>query len=283
MLSQTGYGRGINSNQYGKATVEVKAVNGKFLDIVAKGRVSQIEELIKKEVQRATTRGSVEVRVFLDLVSSSASVNLNLAKSQLKLAKQLSKQTGAKQNVGAKELLATPGVVVDSDLEPEQLLSLVFPALQSALTAFAEFKKKEGQELAKDLKEQGRQIEQLLSMVEARVPVMLTENKEKMRARIKEILGDIVLDETKLANEIAYFIDRVDINEEIKRLKSHMLQYNGLLGQLICGKQLEFLSQEMTREINTMGSKSNDIEITNCVLAMKNVNEKIKEQIRNAE
>ena len=288
MLSQTGYGKGTNENQTGKITIEIKSVNGKFLDIALKAprQILCIEEEIKKEIQKVATRGTVEVRVNLELKSASVpEVNIDLAKEYAKLAKNLSKEVGIKNDLGVSKMLNLPDILSGAETETakEEILSLVLPALKEALKMFEKFKQKEGKNMQKDLESFGTEIAEKLKEVKARVPKMLKENQGKMRSRISELLGSIELDEAKLANEIAFFVDRVDINEEIKRLESHLEQYFNLMQQKTPGKQIEFLSQEMTREINTMGAKSNDIEITKCVLAMKNSNEKIKEQMRNIE
>jgi len=288
MLSQTGYGKGTNENDLGKITIEIKSVNGKFLDIALKAprQILCIEEDIKKEIQKVASRGTVEARVNLELkVQSLPLVNYELAKSYACIAKKIAKTAKIKNDLHASKMLQMPDVLSSSETEisNKDLLLLVKPALKSALNMFAAFKQKEGKNMQKDLEGFGEEIAEKLKEVKNRVPKMLKENQEKMRKRVQELLGSVELDESKLANEIAFFVDRVDINEEIKRLESHLGQYRELMGEKTPGKQIEFLSQEMTREINTMGSKSNDIEITKCVLAMKNANEKIKEQMRNVE
>ena len=287
MLSQTGYGRGTNQTEAGSATVEIKAVNGKFLDFVLKAprSVSIYEEQIKKEIMAVASRGTIEVRVNVNLaVSSRPTLNLEVAKGYLALSNELSKALKVKNTLTSAKLMAMDNVVEEKENEDEERVwALVLPALKDAVKMFKAFKAKEGKNMQKDLASWADVIADELKQVKGRVPKMLAENQERMRARIQELLGSVEIDEAKLANEIAFFVDRVDINEEIKRLESHLEQYNKLLEEKTPGKQIEFLSQEMTREINTMGSKSNDIEITKHVLQMKNANEKIKEQMRNIE
>lgn len=287
MLSQTGYGKGESQTELGSCQLEIKAVNGKFLDITLKAprQIAAIEEQIKKEIQKVATRGTVEVRISLNL-NQKPELMLN---SQLVAAYKAAagglKKLGIKNDLKASKLLFAPDVLsfAEKSIDSKELWQLVLPSLKAALKMFVSFKQKEGKNMQADLAQMGEQISKELAEVKKRVPKMLKENQDKMRTRIKELLGSTELDEAKMANEIAFFVDRVDINEEIKRLESHLGQYAELLKETAPGKQIEFLSQEMTREINTMGSKSNDIEITKHVLAMKNANEKIKEQMRNIE
>ena len=288
MLSQTGYGRATNETELGSVIIEIKAVNGKFLDIALKAprAINPFEEQIKKEIMAVASRGTVEVRVNLNLTSfSRPTLNFDAAKEYVALSKELSKKLKVKDSLNSAKLLVMNDVIsqTETEIEDKKLWELVGPALKDALKMFKAFKTKEGKNMQKDLQGWADVIAKELTEVKVRVPQMLKENQEKMRTRIKELLGSVELDEAKLANEIAFFVDRVDINEEIKRLESHLGQYNLLMAEQTPGKQIEFLSQEMTREINTMGSKSNDIEITKHVLNMKNANEKIKEQMRNIE
>lgn len=288
MQSQTGYGRGTSSSSKGSLTLDIKSVNGKFLDITIKAPrfITPFEEKIKKEISKVATRGTIEVRINTSLENKSLpKANFALAAEYLALSKTLSKQLGVKNDIKTSRLLSMPEVLStqEMELQDEEVWNLVESALTVALDQFKTFKTTEGKAMQTDLSNWCSAIQTQLEEVKQRVPNMLAENQAKMQQRIQELLGNIEVDQTKLANEIAFFVDRVDINEEIKRLQSHINQFNQLLLQETPGKQIEFLSQEMTREINTMGSKSNDIEITKCVLQMKNANEKIKEQMRNIE
>lgn len=288
MQSQTGYGRGTFSSSKGSLTLDIKSVNGKFLDITIKAPrfITPFEEKIKKEISKVATRGTIEVRINTSLENKSLpKANFALAAEYLALSKTMSKQLGVKNDIKTSRLLSMPEVLStqEMELQDEEVWNLVEPALTAALDQFKTFKTTEGKAMQTDLSNWCSAIQTQLEEVKQRVPNMLAENQAKMQQRIQELLGNIEVDQAKLANEIAFFVDRVDINEEIKRLQSHINQFNQLLLQETPGKQIEFLSQEMTREINTMGSKSNDIEITKCVLQMKNANEKIKEQMRNIE
>lgn len=288
MQSQTGYGRGTSSSSKGSLTLDIKSVNGKFLDITIKAPrfITPFEEKIKKEISKVATRGTIEARINTSLENKSLpKANFALAAEYLALSKTMSKQLGVKNDIKTSRLLSMPEVLStqEMELQDEEVWNLVEPALTAALDQFKTFKTTEGKAMQTDLSNWCSAIQTQLEEVKQRVPNMLAENQAKMQQRIQELLGNIEVDQAKLANEIAFFVDRVDINEEIKRLQSHINQFNQLLLQETPGKQIEFLSQEMTREINTMGSKSNDIEITKCVLQMKNANEKIKEQMRNIE
>lgn len=288
MKSQTGFGRSENINQFGSVTVEIRSVNGRFFEFSLKAPrlIMGLEEQIRNKLIKQIVRGTIEVKISLRLQKSVVPVvDLEMAKFFYEKIKILEKELNCKEPISVDKLLMLPEVIKIEEIEDSKnIWELLEPALNDAINKVLEFKIKEGLHLTKDISSQISSIEKTIAKVEKRVPKMIKENMTNMQNRIKEMLGVVEIDQTKLANEIAFFVDKVDINEEIKRLKSHINQFKETLkDKEAIGKKLEFISQEMTREINTMGSKSNDIEITNNVLLMKNLNEKIKEQIRNIE
>ena len=176
-------------------------------------------------------------------------------------------------------------IKIDSEAEDEQLLkTLAEKCTEGAVKELNRMRATEGKTIADDLAKIVANIGEALSKAEQRAPKVVEEYSQKLRAKITELLSGVEIDEARLLNETAFFADKADINEEISRLHSHIAQFTSALSSdQPQGRNLDFISQEMGREINTMGSKSNDTELTNLVVYMKNELEKIKEQIRNVE
>lgn len=211
--------------------------------------------------------------------------DLKVAEKFREAAKKISKELKIKDDLKISKLLSFPDVVSirKQEINEEELTELLSPALQTAISAIHTMRKTEGKNLARDIKSIASDIKKDLDKIEKQVPKMLESIHTKQKQRVKELLGEIEIDEGKLANEMAFWADKLDIHEEIERLKSHLLQLDKMTKEEGVGKKLEFLAQELTREINTTGSKSNDIEITKLVLSMKSHVERLKEQIRNIE
>ena len=182
--------------------------------------------------------------------------------------------------------MRTPDVIrISAEDDDEALVKeLATKAATEAVKNLDSMRKTEGKTVKADLKQLTENIISHLETVVKRAPVVVSEYREKLKARISEALSGVEIDEARLLNETAFFADKADINEEISRLTSHINQFlHSIDSDEPQGRKLDFISQEMNREINTMGSKSNDTELTRCVVAMKNELEKIKEQIRNVE
>lgn len=285
----TGYGKGVSQRENLTLTVELKAVNNRFLEINARLPKYFLagEEIVRKEIGAVIKRGTVDF--FYDLKDSGGSKTLvadyELAKLYCDVAKELSLRFGVLNELTTTDLMRIPDMItVANDFPSEVLGELLKEATSKAVSELEVMRVKEGESIKRDFKELIASVESYLCKVVSRAPSVVEEYREKLQKRISEYLGEVEIDAARLVNEVAFFADKADINEEIKRLRSHIAQFKETLeSERETGRKLDFLAQEMNREVNTMGSKSNDIEITNCVVAMKNELEKIKEQIRNVE
>lgn len=291
MKSMTGYGKYTATLGGRELTVEMKSVNNRYLEINMRlpKALSSLEEVVRSEIKKRLLRGSVDVYFNYSVVSDEAKnvvVDMALVKGYVTAAKNISETLGIENDFSVSDAFKIPEAVkveaVEEDVEV--LTSLMREAVGNACDQLAEMREKEGKGIKADLSHIAGNISAELDKVVLRAGDVVTEYAKKLRARIAELLGDVEIDENKLASEVAFFADKADINEEISRLKSHLVQfYDTLELDEQVGRKLDFLSQEMNREINTMGSKANDSFLTNCVLKMKNELEKIKEQIRNVE
>ncbi|MFA5449431.1 MAG: YicC/YloC family endoribonuclease [Clostridia bacterium] len=289
MYSMTGYGKGIAGGKL-RVSIEMKSVNHRFLDLVFKfPRGFQFaEETIRKIVSSEFARGHIEV--FLNYednreVKGGVVVDIGLAGSYLDAANILA-GLGYPNNFGVAEAMRTPDIVKITECEGDEdiLKSLVAAAAAEAAINLKAMRLSEGEKLIADIKTKIAAIADELEKVKQRAPFVSKEYGEKLRIRIGEALCGIDVDQSKIAAEVAFFADRTNIDEEITRLSGHISHYGEILaaGGTV-GKKLDFLTQEAHREVNTIGSKSNDSEITRAVLFMKNQIEMIREQVQNLE
>lgn len=291
MLSMTGYGKGISEDKSRTVTVEIKSVNNRYLDIssrVPKG-MAFADDIIRRVIRANAERGSFDV--FYQYVNRSDSAkkvyaDLPLAKEYYAASKKFSTEFVMENDVSVLALMRFPEVltVVSDEDDEEVIASLTEKSALLAMQKLNEMRSAEGKGIEKDLK---RLIDNTLCELQKavlRAPEVVNDYRDKLNKRMTEVLGGVKVDENLLINEVAFFSDKADINEEISRLKSHIDQFLKAFNERgAIGRKLDFLTQEMVREINTMGSKSNDLTLTGCVVAMKNEVEKIKEQIRNVE
>lgn len=289
MLSMTGYGKAEYLDNGISLIVEIRAVNNRVFDFNCKMPRSFIafEEKIRKTVGKFITRGRVDMFInFTDCSENSAQLDVNLekAKSYYEISKTISENLNLSNDVSVTYLMKCPEVVVDnftrdySDLE-----STILETVDSACQNFNSMREVEGEKLFSDMITRLHVIEELVSKIKERAPLVASEYREKLRVRIEEILQDVKYDEARLLSEVAFYTDRVNIDEEITRLYSHINQFKEISKSNGCGKKLDFLMQEFNRESNTICSKSNDIEVTNYALSLKNEIEKIREQVQNIE
>lgn len=293
MKSMTGYGKGEAAAKERRMTVEIKTVNNRYLETNVRlpKALSSVEETIKRVIREAISRGSAEVYVSYANGSDSAkkiTVDRAMINAYLAAADEIKSLTGGRlpYDITLSSLMKMSDVLgVEQAEEDESLLrSLAEEATGKAVAALVEMRRVEGETIKADLCKLAGNIENALLGVEERAPLVVKSYEEKLRARMVELLGGVEVDEARLLNEVAFFADKADINEEIQRLRSHLMQFRAAIEAATPqGRNLDFISQEMGREINTMGSKSNDGELTKKVVYMKNELEKIKEQIRNVE
>lgn len=291
MKSMTGYGKGQTAHNGRQVTIEVKAVNHRFLDLnlkLPKGFLF-LDDLIRKTLSKVISRGHLDVYVTYDNQSEdkgSYICNNQLGKDFYFLGELLSREIGIENDLTISSIMKAPDVLerVMPEENEEELKNLVVLSLASALTSLEEMRIAEGDEIKKDLALKLDILKKMRDKIESLSPKVTVDYKEKLTARISEYLAMPELDEQRIATEVALFADRSAIDEELTRLKSHFKQFDDLLvSEDPVGRKLDFLLQEINRETNTIGSKANFIEITNLVLKMKNEIEKIREQVQNIE
>lgn len=286
MKSMTGYGKGVAVKGDRTFTVELKAVNNRYLDIGCKlpKPLAFVEETLRNGVKAVVRRGSVDVYVNYENKSETdkrIDVDYALASELIKTSKLLRTQYCLEDDFQVTALMRSADVlkITAGEDDEAQVKALAKQAVEEAVKNLDAMRLTEGATVKADLKMLTENIIGYLEKVVKRAPIVVKEYREKLKARMKEILDGVEVDETRLLNETAFFADKADINEEISRLTSHINQFLRCLeSDEPQGRKMDFLSQEMNREINTMGSKSNDTELTECVVAMKNELEKIKEQ-----
>ncbi len=290
--SMTGYGRGESLKDSYRIKIEIKAVNHRYNDISVKmpRHINYLEESIKKLVKEKISRGKVDVYINLEYINESAvevKVDIALARSYKLALEELVQELNISDGVRLNNLLNIPEVIKTERREVDQDLiwNCVSEAMDIALSNIMIMKEKEGNELKIDIISKLENIENSLSHIVERSPFVVVEYKQKLQDRIKELIDNtILLDEDKINSEVAFFADKSSIDEEIVRLNSHIKQfYNILKEDEPIGRKLDFLIQELNREINTIGSKANDVEISKYVVELKAELEKIREQIQNIE
>ena len=291
MRSMTGYGKGTASSAGLTVTAEIKTVNHKFFDWnmkMPKGFLF-VEDDAKKAVAGAVSRGHVDLYLTVEKQTAEAGeyrADAALARMYVDSARQLSETLGVPFDITASSLMKNPDIVTlsETEIDDETVRKVTLQAVSEAVSALVSMREREGAALAADLSEKLASIEASLEEVKKEAPRAVAEYRRKLRARIDEALGQLPLDEARLATEVSLFADKCAIDEEISRLGAHIAAMRALIasqGQV--GRKLDFLVQEMNRETNTIGSKANDLAITERVLAMKNDIEKIREQAQNAE
>jgi uncharacterized protein (TIGR00255 family) len=288
----TGYGKGESSNDSYRFKVEIKAVNHRYSDISIKipRHISYLEEKIKKTIKDIISRGKVDVYINLEYINESAidvKVDIPLAKAYKEALDNLTKELNIDDDIKLGNILNMSEVIKTEkkDLDEDIIWNTLKEALDIALDNIIEMRIAEGTELKNDILLKLDKIESDVKFIEERAPEVVLEYKEKLRERIKNLLDDnISLDEERLCNEIVFFADKSSIDEEIVRLYSHIKQFRAILNEDVSvGRKLDFLIQELNREINTIGSKANDIIIAKYVVNIKSEIEKIREQIQNVE
>lgn len=290
MNSMTGYGKGIAEKDLRKVTVEIRSVNHRFLDLNFKlPRGFQFaEDAVRKAIGAHIKRGHLDIFVnYENTRQDKAEIRLNadLAKQYLDASKELVKM-GYVDDFGTAAAMRIPDLLTVADVadDEEEILKLVVEATSQAVASLVAMRRSEGGRLIEDLKGKLKEMWELVAVIEERAPLVPAEYRQKLEKRMKEALGDVAVDEARLLNEVAFFVDKANIDEEITRLKGHLKHYEEILAsQEAMGKKLDFLTQEANREVNTMGSKSNDTKITETVLRLKNVVEMVREQIQNLE
>ncbi len=283
--SMTGYGRASN----GPMTVELRSVNHRYLEVSVRAPRGYLflEEPLKALATRFVGRGKLEIGVTLDNSEiSQLSFSPPILEAYLAAAKILENEYGIANDLTASAALRLPDVMTVARQEPE-IEAVTAQACEAAEAAFADFRAartREGARLVEDIEGKLTEIERLAALIAARMPENVTAYRERLRLKLNEVLEQKMLDESRILTEAALYADRICVDEELVRLKSHIAALRALLRQEgAVGRKMDFLMQEFSREANTVGSKCNDAETTGYVLDLKSEIEKIREQVQNLE
>lgn len=293
LLSMTGFGNARREGENLSVAVEVRTVNNRYLKISTRCPESffPLESRIEKVVRKSIARGTVNITLKTETASSSASHVIvdDVLQSYVTRLKSLAPAMGLRAPVDFSSLLSLPGVVVDTSghaLSPEAAWQLVEPALQEALDKLQTFRAAEGQSMLDELRANTVIVQEQLGRVIELAPEIVESYRDRVLERVRELVQktDVSVEPADLIREVSIYSERVDINEETTRLRSHLDQFHAFLDDRISqGRKLDFLTQEMFREINTIGSKSNNVTAAHCVVEMKAAVEKIREILQNVE
>lgn len=290
--SMTGYGKQSLNVEKREYQIEIKSVNHRYLDINIKipRTLSYLEETIKKEISQKIKRGKIDVFVTYENNSQegrNVKINKELAQIYIKQLKELAEEEKISSNIEVIEIAKFPDVLtIKADEENEKIKQEVIDATQGAVNKILEMKEIEGEKISKDLLHRIEKIENKILEISSKSTGLIEEYVVKLEKRIKEILKTEEIDKSRIAQEVVIYADKCSIQEEITRLRSHIYQFKNLISNSqneSIGKKLDFIIQEMNRETNTIGSKANNLEITNGVIDIKTELEDIREQIQNIE
>lgn len=287
--SMTGYGRSEGTFLDVAIVTELRSTNHKYCDIVVRlpKLLLPLESPIKKMIQQEFQRGRLELTVSLNGAAEQAKrieLDPEMANQYVRILKELKSKFDLSGPIdvgllsGFRDIISVSGAPEASDDLAQRVRMLV----KEAMRELAGMRKKEGQALERDLKKRLAIIEKAVRVVESRVPRIIQAYQSRLKDRIKHLTHGIQLDQGRLAQEVALFAERCDIQEEITRLKSHLKQFRGMIQKKeSVGRSLDFLIQEMNREVNTIGSKGNDAGVAMDVVSMKSELERVREQVQN--
>lgn len=288
--SMTGFGRGTYETEGRTYQVEIKSVNHKYNDITIKmpRALSYLEEKIKQELLQQLNRGKVDVFVtFINYSDKGKKIRINqdLALRYIQQLKELSTKANLSDNIDVMEIAKLPEVLTIENTSDEEILEReLMIAVNQAIQNLVNSRKVEGEKIAQDINKRITNIIEKVEKISVFSTGLVEEYVVKLEERIKEILKTNVVDENRLAQEVVIYSDKCSIEEELTRLKSHLKELKNLIQNITpVGKNMDFLVQEMNREINTIGSKANCLEITKLVVEIKTMTEDIREQIQNIE
>lgn len=290
--SMTSFGR--SNSEEGKKrlfTVEMKSVNSRYLDVnirMPKSIIS-LEEEIRKMISNSLNRGKVDVFINIKNYNEGAGVpkvDINLAQGYLQCLKEIEEKLNIKNDISVMQIARFPEVItmIEEEDKIDEIWEELKPLISSSLDMMINMREVEGEKLKEDILIKINQIEELVSKVEEFADSIPKVFKQKLEERLKDLLGNVEVDENRIATEVCILADKATVDEEIIRLNSHINQVRETLKlNEPIGRKLDFIVQEMNRETNTIGSKSSDIKMTNIVIDIKNILEKIREQVQNIE
>ena len=290
--SMTGFGRGMYSTEEREYTIEIKSVNHKYTDINVRLPyvLSFLEEKIKKEVSQNVARGKIDINVTFvnnSNLGKKISINKPLAKEYIEELRKIKEENNIIDDISIMKIAKLPDILnITQDNNEEVLWEELNKALQEAIKNLLEGKEVEGKKLSEDMLQRLENINNHILEISQYSTGLIEQYVVKLKDRIKEIMQTDLIDEARISQEVVLYADKTSIEEEITRLKSHITQFRELLQSergKKTGKRLDFIIQEMNREINTIRSKSNCLEITNLVIELKTELEDVREQVQNIE
>jgi len=289
--SMTGFGRYEAADRDYKVSAEIKSVNHRYCDLSIKQpkKFSVFENDIRNIVKQYATRGKIDVYISYEDYSAGASsvrYNPSVAKGYMDAITEASEEFGIETCITSSLLVRFPDVILleDDEKNASEEFMVVKKALENACIQFKQSREKEGRNLYNDIQAKLSYIQQIIKQVEERSPQIVAEYRQKLKDKVTELLGGTKLDEGILATEITVFADKICVDEETVRLKSHIANMESTLSQEEpAGRKLDFIAQEMNREANTILSKANDVQLSRLAIDLKTEIEKIREQIQNIE
>ena len=293
MFSMTGYGRATAENTLCSITIEMKSINNRYLDIYVRmpRQIMRLEEKVKDMIKQEIQRGKLDVFVTLilkDGVDKKLTLNRRLAEEYITIAREVENQVSLSGGIRTMDLLKFPDViaVAENEFDEQEILELLNIATRQAVSEMVEMRKKEGQALSKDISARCKILSENILHIESFADTLEEEYQEKLMEKMTVLLQKMSqnIDEQRIIQEAAILADRSSITEEIIRFKSHIAQLlDSLEKSEPIGRKLDFIIQEMNREVNTIGSKSDKIDILDKVVMLKSELEKIREQVQNIE
>lgn len=291
--SMTGFGRAEVAGEALTVTVEARSVNHRHLDVGIRlpNALAALDADIRRLVQARLGRGRIDLSVQVAPVASQSTrtvrVDIALARRYVEQARQLAREIGLPDQIPLGWVLERGGVFELSDAPPAEITAvwpLVADALSRALDELVERRSVEGAALGAELRALGAALAAAVGQMGARAPLAAARREERLRERMTALLADIPVDEGRIATEVAVWATKTDVTEELARLRVHLDEFGAMLDKGgSVGRQLDFLIQEMNREINTTGSKADDLELSQAALTAKGLLEKIREQVQNLE
>lgn len=289
--SMTGYGRAVQTVNGREFTVEIRSVNNRYLDCTVKlpRALAFGEDAVKQAVKATVSRGKVDVFITQrseETSDVSVTLNAGVAAGYISAMRQMAKEFNLREDISVALVSRMPDVfTVDKpQVDEEQLLSDMLEVVKAALANFDAMREREGQALKNDLTSRGNTIRSLVSQVEQGSPQTVADYRERLYSKLQEVLSNTAIDESRILTEAAIFADKVAVDEETVRLRSHLEQMDSMLASTgAVGRKLDFLLQEMNREANTIGSKCTDLRLARVVVEIKAELEKIREQTQNIE
>ena len=289
--SMTGYGRAVETVNGREFTVEIRSVNNRYLDCTVKlpRALSFAEDTVKQAVKNTISRGKVDVYITQRSEGAAdvkVTLNTAMAAGYVEAMRQMAQEFAIREDISVSLLSRMPDVftVEKPEVDEEQLLSDMMQVVNAALTNYDAMRAKEGEALKNDLSSRGNTIRSLVSQVEEGNGQTVIDYRTRLYNKLQEVLANTAIDESRILTEVAIFADKVAVDEETVRLRSHLEQMDSMLAAGgAMGRKLDFLLQEMNREANTIGSKCTDVRLARIVVDIKAELEKIREQTQNIE